>query len=130
MTYPAATPQGEGYYIQYMGNEVGPHPYTELQQMVRDRRVKADTPIRRSDGGGWFPANQQPGLYSEKTWLTALILSWVVGVFGVDRFYLGYTGLGVAKLLTLGGCGVWAIVDLILIAMRKVPDSDGLPLAG
>ena len=34
-----------------------------------------------------------------------------------------------SKLLTLGGCGIWAIIDMILIATRKLPDSDGLPLA-
>jgi TM2 domain-containing membrane protein YozV len=55
----------------------------------------------------------------------ALILSVLVGALGVDRFYLGYTGLGVAKLLTLGGCGIWSIIDIILIATGKLPDADG-----
>ena len=50
------------------------------------------------------------------------------GTLGIDRFYLGYTGLGVLKLITLGGCGVWALIDVVLIAMRKLNDSKGRPL--
>jgi TM2 domain-containing membrane protein YozV len=66
---------------------------------------------------------------SEKKWMVALILSLFFGTLGVDRFYLGYTGLGIAKLLTFGGCGIWALYDLIMIAMNKIPDSNGAELA-
>jgi TM2 domain-containing membrane protein YozV len=65
---------------------------------------------------------------SDKEWTTALILSILLGSLGVDRFYLGYTGLGVAKLLTLGGCGVWSIIDIINIATNKMTDAQGRPL--
>ena len=41
---------------------------------------------------------------------------------------IGYTGLGIVKLLTLGGLGIWALIDLILIVMNRLPDSKGLPL--
>jgi len=64
-----------------------------------------------------------------KSWMVALLLSFFLGGFGVDRFYLGYTGLGIAKLLTLGACGVWSLIDFIMIVMNKMPDANGQPLA-
>ncbi|MFR6394130.1 MAG: TM2 domain-containing protein [Oscillospiraceae bacterium] len=58
---------------------------------------------------------------------TALILSILVGGLGVDRFYLGYTGMGILKLLT-GGCfGVLWLIDLINIATGKLGPADGSP---
>jgi hypothetical protein len=46
---------------------------------------------------------------------TLLIVSILAGTLGIDRFMLGDTGMGIGKLLTLGGCGIWALVDLFLI---------------
>jgi TM2 domain-containing membrane protein YozV len=64
-----------------------------------------------------------------KSFTTALILSILLGGLGVDRFYLGYTGLGILKLLTAGGFGVWWLIDVILIATKSLKDSNGQPLA-
>lgn len=46
---------------------------------------------------------------------TMLIISILAGSFGIDRFMVGDTGLGVGKLLTCGGFGIWAIIDWFLI---------------
>lgn len=46
---------------------------------------------------------------------TALIISIFGGAYGIDRFYIGDTGMGVGKLLTCGGIGIWAIIDWFMI---------------
>ncbi len=60
-----------------------------------------------------------------RNWMVAVLLSIFVGTFGVDRFYLGYTGLGIVKLLTCGGFGIWWLIDLILIVVGGLKDVDG-----
>jgi len=50
--------------------------------------------------------------------LVTMILSWVGGELGVDRFYRGQIGLGVLKLLTVGGAGIWWLVDAIIATAR------------
>ena len=63
-----------------------------------------------------------------KRYATAVVLSLVGGTIGADRFYLGYTGLGILKLLTCGGIGIWAFIDSILLLIGKLTTADGLPL--
>ncbi len=60
----------------------------------------------------------------EKSQATAIILSLLYGVLGVDRFYLGYTWQGVVKCLTVGGLGIWWFVDLIRIIVDDLGPSD------
>ena len=72
----------------------------------------------------------QFGAESDKQFTTTWLLSWLLGSFGADRFYLGQTGLGVAKLLTGGGCGIWALIDLIMVLTGGLRDAQGRALAG
>ena len=60
-----------------------------------------------------------------KSKIVALILSIFLGELGIDRFYLGYIGLGILKLITFGGFGIWYFIDIILIAPGKLKPKDG-----
>jgi hypothetical protein len=129
MTYqpPMPPPQGN-FYLSRMGGEEGPYTLYDLQGQAKARYITASTMVRRAEGGSWFAAGEVPGVFSDKDWLTALLLSLLLGSFGIDRFYLGYALLGVLKLITLGLCGIWTLIDIILIAMGSVTDSKGMPL--
>ena len=123
MTMPSA------FVVQRMGAEEGPYSLQDLATQARAGVLRSNTMVKRADGtGAWFLASELPGVFSDKDWLSTLLISFFVGWFGIDRFYLGYTGLGILKLITFGGCGIWYVVDLILIAMGKLDDSQGRPL--
>jgi TM2 domain-containing membrane protein YozV len=61
-------------------------------------------------------------------WTTTLILAIFLGSLGVDRFYTGNMMLGIIKLITLGGCGIWTIIDIVTIATGSYKDGQGRPL--
>jgi hypothetical protein len=69
---------------------------------------------------------QNPYGISPKSKIIAVLLSFFFGIFGVDRFYLGNIGLGIGKMLTLGGLGMWAFVDFIIILSGSAKDGNGL----
>ena len=73
---------------------------------------------RRKDGVG------------DTSYIVTALLSLFVGYLGVDRFYVGKVGTGLLKLFTLGGIGVWWIIDLILIYTGSFTDKAGMKLEG
>lgn len=65
---------------------------------------------------------------AKKSWVTSLLISFFLGVFGIDRLYLGYKNWWL-KLITLGGLGFWALYDFVMILINKMPDGSGQALA-
>jgi TM2 domain-containing membrane protein YozV len=62
---------------------------------------------------------------SDKRILPAFLLCFFVGVFGAHRFYVGKTGTGIIQILTLGGFGIWAFADFIMIIVGAFTDKEG-----
>jgi TM2 domain-containing membrane protein YozV len=63
--------------------------------------------------------------FGEKVLLTAVLLCFFLGALGIHRFYLGYTWQGIVQLLTLGGFGIWALIDFIRILIGDLKPKNG-----
>lgn len=68
------------------------------------------------------------GQKSQKSWIAALLLCLFVGTLGVHRFFVGKVGTGILMIVTIGGLGLWVLIDLIMIIIGKFTDKEGLPL--
>lgn len=74
------------------------------------------------------PYSPAPVAPAGKDWLVTLLLAIFLGNLGVHRFYVGKIGTGILMLLTIGACGIWTLVDIIMIATSSFTDANGQPL--
>ena len=107
---------------------------SSLPLSLNDTATRTQSPAPSSDTLGLLRAKMRGSSAVEatparKSWVVAVQLSFLLGLLGADRFYLGYTRLGILKLATLGGCGLWAVVDFVRLMYGKIPDVQGRPLA-
>lgn len=75
---------------------------------------------------GYDPVSGLP--LSDKSKVAAGVLQLFLGQFGIGRFYMGDTGIAVAQLLTCGGCGIWSLIDGIMILINGGTDAQGRKL--
>ncbi len=138
------------------GKLYGPVPRAELEQWVEEGRIHAQCHITPEGAQQWiwaaemFPQLSVPppptaaratvayahsyhtsGPVSDKSKLVAGLLGLllpVVGLYGVHRLYTGHIALGILMLITCGGCGIWQLIDVILVFAGSVTDAEGRPL--
>src|SRR5699024_11357321 len=91
-------------------------------------------PAPMNHPGQWNPTQPAYGQHQpcvgQKSCLATWLLSWLLGVLGADHFYLGKIGTGILKLITLGGLGLWSLIDLIITLVGAQKDKHGLRLQG
>ena len=116
------------WLVQVPGQPDTPVDTFTLSAWAKTKVIQPDTQVTDIETNRTFAASQIPGVFSDKEYIIALLFSIFLGYLGIDRFYMGQVGMGIGKLLTAGGCGVWYLIDIILIATRSSNDSAGRPL--
>jgi hypothetical protein len=89
--------------------------------VLQDSRPEHDSRVELKQQAGKQTAPPSEG----KSQIVAFLLCFFFGLLGIHRFYLGYVGIGLIQLFTLGGFGIWAFIDLIMIAFGALKPKGG-----
>ncbi|MCL1697979.1 MULTISPECIES: TM2 domain-containing protein [unclassified Lysinibacillus] len=65
---------------------------------------------------------------SEKSYIAMILLCFFLGSLGIHRFYAGKIGTGILMIITLGGLGIWTLIDFIMIIIGKFKDKEGMEI--
>jgi len=65
---------------------------------------------------------------SEKNYVVMILLCFFLGSLGIHRFYAGKIGTGILMIITLGGLGIWTLIDLIMIIIGNFKDKEGMEI--
>jgi hypothetical protein len=135
----------DNWWYQQDGIQKGPVKSQDLLLLLNQHFITDNTMVFQQGMPGWMklgdikhamlygPAGESSyagpaALGNRKDWLTVLLLCFFLGALGVHRFYTGHTGIGIFQLLTLGGCGIWVLIDFIMILTENYRDADGYAL--
>ena len=119
----------EAWILTIPGNPDLKLATSELYIWAKKGYIKTDTLLTEISTNRVYPATQIPGVFSTRNYLLACLLSFFLGVFGIDRLYMGYIVTGLVKMFTFGGLGIWTLIDFIRILSRNLPDKNGLALS-
>lgn len=127
--------------VRHDDENCGPYSITDVNQLLLAGQLDSDDLAWVEGTEDWVSLTEIEGVVStpprrrqrgsSRKILPAFLLAWFVGPLGVHRFYAGKTGSGVAMLLislTLVGLlvtGIWALIDLIVLATGNFKDGDG-----